>query len=165
LGVLDAVLPEGTNTDRLARLIARGAPPDPILRLAALLEGDAEALAERLRFSIAERERLLAIRVPNVPPETANEADWRRFLADTPKEVTIGRLWLAGYRPLSRKLVEAMQVPVFPLHGRDLRKAGMAPGPQMGAMLRDLRNWWLEGGCIADAAACRAELHRRLAQQ
>jgi poly(A) polymerase len=165
LGVLDAVLPEGTEVDRLARLIARGAPADPILRLAALLDGDAEALAERLRFSVAERERLLALRVPNVPPENANEAEWRRFLADTPKEVTIGRLWLAGYRPLSRQLVEAMQVPVFPLHGRDLRKTGMAPGPQMGAMLRDLRNWWLEGGCIADAAACRAELRRRLAEQ
>jgi poly(A) polymerase len=165
LGVLDAVLLEGTDLDRLARLIERGAPADPILRLAALLRGDAEGLAYRLRLSIAERDRLLALRVPNIPPENADAADWRRFLADTSKEVAIGRLWLAGYAPQSRQLVESMEVPVFPLHGRDLRKAGMSPGPQMGALLRDLRNWWLQGGCVADASACRSELRRGLAER
>ena len=163
LGVLDAVLPEGTNTERLARVVARGAPADPILRLAALFDGDVEALAERLRLSIAERERLLGLRVPTVPPEDATEVDWRRFLADTPKDVLTGRLWLAGYGPRSRQLVETVEVPVFPLHGRDLRAAGMSSGPALGAMLRALRNWWLEGGCVADAAECRAELKRRLA--
>ena len=38
-GVLCAVLPEGTNPERLARLVAAGAPADPLLRLAALLTG------------------------------------------------------------------------------------------------------------------------------
>jgi poly(A) polymerase/tRNA nucleotidyltransferase (CCA-adding enzyme) len=165
LGVLDRVLPEGTNIDPLARLVARGAPPDPILRLAALLAGGTEALAERLRFSIAERERLFALRVPLTPPADADDATLRRFLADTPKDILIDRLWLTGGDASLRARLANMAVPVFPLHGRDLRTAGLPTGPQLGALLRDLRGWWLEGGCVADAAACRAELKRRLAAQ
>ena len=165
LGVLDAVLPEGTDVDRFARLIARNAPADAILRLAALLAGDAEALAERLRFSIAERARLLALRVPVAPPAGADDATLRRFLADTPKEILIDRLWLAGSDASLRARLAAMEAPIFPLHGRDLRAAGLPPGPAVGALLRDLRNWWLEGGCVADVATCRAEMKRRLAAQ
>ncbi len=41
LGVLAAVLPEGAGQARLARLIEANAPVDPLLRLAALLTGDA----------------------------------------------------------------------------------------------------------------------------
>ncbi|HET9019281.1 MAG TPA: CCA tRNA nucleotidyltransferase, partial [Acetobacteraceae bacterium] len=37
LGVLEAVLPEGAAPARLAALVAAGAPPDPLQRLAALL--------------------------------------------------------------------------------------------------------------------------------
>jgi poly(A) polymerase len=163
LGVLDAVLPEGTAPDRLARLVASGAPADPVLRLAALLDGDALALAERLRLSIAERERLVALRTPGVPPPDADDAALRRWLADTPKEILIDRVWLAGGDAGVRARLAALEVPEFPLHGRDLRHAGVPAGPALGAMLRELRAWWLAGGCTADAAACRAELERRLA--
>ena len=44
--MLAAVLPEGAAPERLARLVAAGAPADPVLRLAALLAGDAAALAD-----------------------------------------------------------------------------------------------------------------------
>ena len=40
-GVLSAVMPEGFALDRLDRVIEAGAPVDPLLRLAALLGGDA----------------------------------------------------------------------------------------------------------------------------
>jgi poly(A) polymerase len=43
---------------------------------------------------------------------------------------------------------------VFPLQGRDLVAAGMAPGAAMGEMLAAVRAWWWDGGCIADRAAC-----------
>jgi poly(A) polymerase len=32
----------------------------------------------------------------------------------------------------------------------------------VGALLRDIRAWWLAGGCVADGATCRAELARRI---
>lgn len=150
-GVLAAVLPEAGAPARLT-----GLPPDPLLRLAALLTGDAAGLTVRLKLSTVERETLLALREPLGPAETA--ADCRRLLADTPNAIAAGRAWLAGQLELAARLV-AMPRPVFPLRGRDL--AGLAEGPAMGALLRDLRQWWLDGGCVADAAACRAELRRR----
>jgi hypothetical protein len=53
-----------------------------------------------------------------------------------------------------------MQRPVFPLEGRDVVALGVPAGPTVGALLRDVRTWWLAGGCIADRAACLAELAR-----
>ncbi len=150
-GVLAAVLPEGVDLARLGTL-----PPEPLLRLAALLTGDAAALAVRLKLSTQERETLIALREPLGP--VASEADCRRLLADVANPIAAGRARLAGQPDLVARL-EALPRPVFPLRGRDL--AGLAEGPAMGALLRDLRAWWMEGGCVAGAAECRAELRRR----
>ena len=163
LHVLRAVMPEATSPNRLVRLVAAGAPPDALLRLASLLDGDPAALALRLRLSGAERDRLVALTTAPVPPPNADDATLRRLLADVPACILIGRLWLTGGDATLRERVSALPAPVFPLHGRDLSAAGVPAGPAMGALLRDLRNWWLEGGCLADAAACRAELRHRLA--
>jgi poly(A) polymerase/tRNA nucleotidyltransferase (CCA-adding enzyme) len=163
LGVLPAVLPEGAAPERLARLAATGAPAEPLLRLAALLTGDAAGVAERLKFSVAERERLIGLNAAPVPPAGADDATLRRLLADWPKDLLRGRLWLAGGDAATDARLEAMAVPVFALHGRDLRAAGVPPGPELGEKLRSLRQWWLDGGCVADAASLQAELARRSA--
>jgi poly(A) polymerase/tRNA nucleotidyltransferase (CCA-adding enzyme) len=162
-GVLAAVLPEGAAPERLARLVESGAPADPVLRLAALLNGDAAALAERLRLASAERDRLLALRVGGVPPDDADDDALRRALADTPGDILVGRAWLAGRGAALRARLAALPRPVFPLRGRDLRAAGVPPGPDLGALLGQIRDWWMDGGCRADAVSCRAELARLLA--
>ena len=165
LGVLAAVLPEGADPGALQRLVARGAPADPLLRLATLLTGDALALAERLRLSNADRDRLLALRSAPLAQPSDDDAALRRLLADTPKDILIDRTWFGGgvapdWDRLRDRLA-AMSRPVFPLVGRDVVACGVAPGPRVGTLLRDLRRWWLDGGCTADRAACRAELARR----
>jgi poly(A) polymerase/tRNA nucleotidyltransferase (CCA-adding enzyme) len=162
-GVLAAVLPEGAAPERLARLVDSGAPPDPVLRLAALLDGDAAALSERLRLAGAERDRLLALRVGGAPPDDADDDALRRALADTPGDILVGRAWLDGRGAALRARLAAIPRPVFPLRGRDLRAAGVPPGPDLGELLRQIRDWWMDGGCRADAASCRAELARLLA--
>jgi poly(A) polymerase/tRNA nucleotidyltransferase (CCA-adding enzyme) len=166
LGVLPAVLPEGTDPDRLTRLVEAGAPADPLLRLAALLTGDSEALADRLKLSSAERERLAALRASSVPEPAAGDDDLRRLLADTPADILIGRAWLAGGNgpdwAAVRARLAALPTPVFPLEGRDVLALGEPPGPRVGGLLREIRAWWLAGGCVADGAACRAELARRI---
>ena len=51
-----------------------------------------------------------------------------------------------------RARIAAMEVPVFPILGRDLQALGMPPGPAMGEALRHLRATWLDSGCTAQAA-------------
>lgn len=171
LGVLARALPEGAAPARLAALAAAGAPADPLLRLAALLDGDPAALAGRLRLSGEERARLLALRRGPVPAPGMDDADLRRLLADEPAETLIGRAWLAGGADIPRgpgwadlrARLAALPRPVFPLAGRDALALGAQPGPAVGRALAAVRAWWLAGGCAADRAACLAELARRLA--
>ncbi len=165
LGVLRAVLPEGAEPSGLDRLVAAGAPAEPILRLAALLTGDAAAVAARLRLSTADRDRLAALRSAPVPQPTDDDAALRRLLADAEPGLLIDRAWLAGggapeWAILRQRL--AAQTPlVFPLEGRDVLALGEPEGPRVGALLRAVRQWWLDGGCVAGRDACLAELARQ----
>jgi poly(A) polymerase len=167
LGVLAVVIPEGADPDALARLVTAGAPADALLRLAALLTGDASAFAGRLRLSVAEHARLAVLRIPPVPQPDGNDTALRRLLADHDRQTLIGRTWLVGGSapgwPELRARLAALPRPVFPLEGRDVLALGLPEGPRVGALLRELRTWWLKGGCVADADACRAELARRIA--
>ena len=168
LGVLAAVLPEGTDPARLSRLVEARAPADPLLRLAALLTGDALDLAARLKLSTAERDRLVALRGGTAPSPDADDAALRRVLADEDPALLVDRSWLAGgaapdWAALRARLA-ALPRPVFPLEGRDILALGEPEGPRVGALLREVRGWWLDGGCSADRDACRAELAQRLAR-
>ena len=154
-GVLPAIAPEGMAVLDLAAL-----PPDPVLRTAALLTGDRAAFATRLKLSLAEAARLLALQGP---PPYGDEADLRRQLADTDAATLIGRSLLARQPEAVRERIRAIPRPVFPLEGRDALALGLKPGPAIGALLRQVRAWWLEGGCLANPDACRAELARRAA--
>lgn len=173
LGVLTAALGSETAPARLAHLVAAGAPADPLLRLAALAEGDLAALAARLRLSTAERARLVALRAGPAPAPEAVDGDLRRMLAELDPRldiaVLIGRVWLADdgdprWAALRARLA-AVPRPVFPLAGRDAVRLGVPPGPRVGVLLAAVRDWWLAGGCTADAAACRARLEVEVAAE
>ena len=162
-GVLPLVLP-GAEVARLEAVMAAGVPADALLRVAALWRGDVEAFAARWRLSSAEAVRLAALAVPNVLRPEDDDAALRRALAEDSAPVLVERSWLAGgagpeWDALRERLL-AMARPVFPLQGRDLAALGLAAGPEMGAVLREVRGWWLEGGCVADAAACLERVKR-----
>ncbi len=161
LGVLDALLPQGGDPERLARLLALDAPADPLLRLAALASGDAATVAERLRLSNADAVRLGTLMHGARPHPALDDDALRRLLADGDAASLCDRSWLAAagsndpaaWLPLRRRL-HALDRPVFPLSGRDAVAAGLPPGPAVGAVLREVEAWWRDGGCRADRAAC-----------
>jgi poly(A) polymerase len=156
-GVLGLVMP-GASVARLAALLAAGAPADPLLRVAALNGEEVGRFARRMKVSGGEYERLAALVQPNRLTPQADAADIRRALADEAADVLALRTWLQGGADEGwdglRCRIEAAESPVFPLQGRDLVAAGMAPGAAMGEMLAAVRAWWWDGGCIADRAAC-----------
>jgi poly(A) polymerase/tRNA nucleotidyltransferase (CCA-adding enzyme) len=168
-GVLPAILPEAGEGAALSRLLANpDAPVEPLLRLAGLLVPgtDTEALARRLRFSSAEAERLRHLAAPALRPAAELEgAALRRWLAATPAGLPPDLAWIAeasdgADRAALRDRIAATPRPVFPLQGRDALAAGIPAGPGVGQALARVRQWWLEGGCEADAEACREMLKR-----
>jgi poly(A) polymerase/tRNA nucleotidyltransferase (CCA-adding enzyme) len=152
LGIWAAVVPEASAVSRLV-----GLPADPILRLAAMLTGDPLALATRLKFSNEDRDRL--VRLMAAPRVAGSDSALRRLLADHEPADLIDRTWLDGDADARRRLSD-MARPVFPLEGRHVVALGVPSGPVVGTLLRDVRQWWLDGGCTADRAACLAELAR-----
>ncbi len=164
-GVLPLVLPEATSLAALERMQARGAPADPLLRVAALVGGAFPPLARRLKLADAERTRLAAIAASPDLPADADAAALRRALAERPAAVLADRSWLTADdadRTALRERLASMERPEFPLKGRDALALGAAAGPAVGAALAAVRRWWIERDCLPDDAACRAELARRL---
>ena len=66
----------------------------------------------------------------------------------------------AAYDPAS----DAWRPIAFPLRGRDAMALGIPPGPRMGALLREVEQWWEDGGYRADHAACLERLRALIAE-
>ena len=143
--------------------LAYGLPVDPMRRLMGLLPWEEQVMldtAETLKLSNAERDRLLAY--ARVTGYYETPADVRRDQYLYGRQAMVD--WVADFA--QKDVWDALQatpdVPVFPLRGEDLLKAGMSPGPDMGKWLKTIENWWIEGDFRADKAALLEELERRL---
>ena len=167
--VLAVILPEAQGLDRLQQMIAIEPEADPLRRLAALIEIDAAgaiAVAERLRFSNAWRDRLRGLAPPWAVDPRANGRAQRRALY----RLGAGRysdiaLLLAAEGAVSReRLTELLALarnwisPVFPLTGHDVTGLGVRPGEKVGKLLDAVHDWWEEGDYSTDRAACLARL-------
>ncbi len=152
-GVLNAIVPEGTDLDRFGALLRTGAPPDAILRAAALLSGAAADFAARLNLSNVEAARLQALAQGAVPAPVDSDAVLRRLLADEPAETLIDRTYIHGGAgdgwDALRARLGSLPRPIFPLEGRHALALGYAAGPSIGMALRDTRAAWVAGGCVA----------------
>jgi poly(A) polymerase len=191
--VLAAFLPEARRLGRLAALISLEPAPEPLRRLSALLEGSASAaaVAERLRFSNEQRERLVAILAPRWPVDLAgDERSQRRALyrlggevyrdlvllraAESSEEVCqvysappgeVRARGLAARAPELLAFADRWRPPVFPLKGRDVAALGVPAGPEIGRLLAEVERWWEEGDFRADRKAALAELKQRVAKR
>lgn len=167
-GVRAMVLPEGIAPEGLDRLVAAGAPADPLLRLAAMLRDpvDIDAFGRRLRLSGEETQSLAALRGGPAPSPDMDDAALRRLLAENDPDILAARSWRAQPgRPdpawdSLRTRIAALPVPHFPLRAADL---GLPEGPRIGRALAAMRAVWLEGGCVADRETLAAEARRRIA--
>ena len=171
--ILETLLPMLRGFDRLERLVLVEPAPDWLRRLAALIDGvgDAALLADRLRLSRADADRLATIAGPydvrDLPADAQGRLD--RLYA-VGHDGARDRILLAAADGLdrggiARETVSALGVidrPAFPLAGRDVLKLGVPPGPRVGTLLDAVERWWAEGGYVADGDACRAALARRV---
>ncbi len=158
-GVLAAVLPGVTALERFEKLVGieveQLVETDAELRLAALLPpGTAKAMAERLRLSNAQRDRLVAAdtTVPRIVSwMSAREA--RRVVYGIGLRAFTDRVklgWAAGKASAAPQwrsllgLAETWSPPPLPVTGADVAAAGVPKGPLVGEVLREVEAWWID---------------------
>jgi len=148
---------------------ASGTEPDAVRRLGALdvmVREDAERLAQRLRLSNAEAERLSSLEPWwRIAPQ-ADEQAARALLYRLGPQAFVDRVLLAWARSDAgaasvawhelASLPRRWTVPAFPLKAADFIARGVAAGPRLGAALRAAEAAWIGAGFPADAAALKA---------
>jgi poly(A) polymerase len=166
-GLLGLLIAGAADPRRLNRLIAveaaRAAPPDSLLRLAALgltIAEDAERLRDRLRLSNAEYERLAGaagvlerLHGLGAPPSLG---ELRALLFERKRAAARDGLTLAhidsGAAPNDPAFASAFRFvsdtpePSLPFTGADIVKRGVAQGHGVGATLKSLQALWIRAG-------------------
>jgi len=179
-GVLSRILPESEKwgIDSIHALVRAeqdlGWTPDGLLRLAAIVPPDAErmqGLADRLKLSSADRQRLVKWATATTPKPDATEGQLGKEIFRGDRQAIVDRLRLAlagarakavedngalvqagGYSQLLGH-AEQWKAPAFPLKGADLLIAGAQAGPAVGKLFRTLRDEWVDAGFAMDRSA------------
>jgi len=167
-GVLGEVMPAPIDLARFEAMVTiedeQLFENDPLLRLAAMLPDDqvgAQAFAERLRLSRAERERLAAALSPMpVLKSWMSPKEIRRAVYHLGPKVFRDRAKLAWARAADgaatmqwRGLIalgEGWSAPALPLTGDDVIAAGAPNGPMVGQVLREVEDWWIDHDFLDD---------------
>ena len=168
LGIVQHYLPWGTSLDRLravAELEQRhGLGLDPVRRLAALtMTGCGREVAERLRLSRAEGDRVIALDAARDPFGAASVRDVHRQIYAWGNDGARDRLLLdwadridgaSGAMALAE--IERWPRPRFPLKGADVVKLGVPEGPRVGEILGKVERWWIGQDFGPSRAVCLA---------
>ena len=164
-----ARLPLSADTAGLRRLCALeralGLAADAALRLAALSTGDPGELAQSLRLSNALRERLVeAAGSLDVAEVLDDPRALRRSLYALGPAAWRDRLLLHAASADAHRVraaldaAEAWPPPPFPLTGADIKAEGVAQGPNVGRVRREVEAWWIAHDFPDDLAALQTEL-------
>ena len=170
-GVLGEIVPGANDTQALRGLreIEAEREADPLRRLASLLSDAASAqpLAELLRLSNAEGERLAALLSP--PDTISAELEARALRRENythGAERMVDWLTLAwagnmdgaeSYRRMI-KAANSWSPATLPIKGADALDLGLTAGPDIGDLLKEVERWWIN----EDFAPTRAECLEKL---
>ena len=166
--VLETVLPEASNSEGLGLMVeleqSEDMAPNYMCRLMAMSARDElgmTRLSKRLKMSRSERERLMgwsgsmaalstdmdepSIRKAVYEDGKASISDRAVVRAAGSSDPVLKSRWMniAEY-------ARNWDVPHFPVRGRDLRRAGISEGPQMGKTLKALEALWVRSDFQAD---------------
>jgi poly(A) polymerase len=160
-GVLGVVLPEVGDREIAAfqRLVeaerVADIAPSSIRRLAALLPPEprtAEQVAARLRLSASQKKRLAAATDRGLPSGNPYALAYRLG-----RDGAVDRLLLAGEDPSP---ILSWPIPELPLKGGEIVARGIAAGPAVARILREVERRW-----IAEGFPNRLRVERLLAEE
>lgn len=171
-GVLAGYLPEAGDPGTVGALAAIEAvlgDRSAIRRLGVLLRADADALAvaQRLKLSNADRDRLATLHDKLGAFEPAESGlEFRRALYRSSAQ-SYGDLLLAN---AARRRYSASRIsddfaraqaytrPQLPVSGSDVRALGIATGPRVGELLGEVEAWWIAADFPDDREAALGKL-------
>ena len=173
-GVLAHLLPEAQGTGRLANLVAIENihdDIDPLRRLAVLLAGieSAKAVASRWRLGGADGVRLAALaKMPEALRTGLDPRAQRRLI------YRLGPAWAQDMVLLTwvlqdeaedetiwqemRETAKEWKAPTFPIDGADVQALDIEEGPEVGRLLREVEDWWIDRDFAPDRAAALEKL-------
>jgi len=167
-GILADVLPEQTDIERFERVVEIESSQlffaDGLRRFGALMQLDEPgmaALAARWKMSHADTERLCAMtdQVTKIVCYLSIR-EVRRLLykldVDVFKDLVVLR-WAADpkasngvqWRALLA-MADSWERPTFPLSGREVMAAGVPEGPEVGRVMDEVEEWWIDSDFLED---------------
>ncbi|WP_068875036.1 MULTISPECIES: CCA tRNA nucleotidyltransferase [unclassified Phenylobacterium] len=167
-GVLEVVLKLPADLDRFEALCGIEGDQlfenDPVLRLAALLPNDqmaAARLAERLRLSNPDRDRIVAALSPMpvlkswMSPREIRREVYRGGQGTFRDRAKLA--WAAAARTATTMqwrgliaLADGWSPPTLPLTGDEVMNAGVPKGPLVGQVIREVEDWWVDNDFLDD---------------
>jgi len=185
--VLEQVLPEAGEVGRLRTLTwlttqaikMDSVTVDPLRNLASILpqEGGglpAQSIAHRWRLSNHDSVRLADMLEPLGLTPDATDNEIRRMLYQCGPDTFRDRTLLAWAEDVAiearlprertdawihlMEMADQWQKPEFPLTGDDVIALGVKPGPEVGKLLRSVKQWWMEQGFPNDRERCLGRL-------
>lgn len=162
--IISHLLPTFVGTETLSTLAAieakSGRNPDPILRLATLLEHpkktdtSTDFLGNRWKLSRRDSDYLRLLLTTSCPTADATLLDWQRFIrAHGNERAQQLILFFQACVPNTQQdwdsinqLAREWTAPSFPISGRDLLDKGFAAGKELGETLARLETDWEKSG-------------------
>lgn len=167
-GILSQVLPEAAHTERFEQVVRIETDQlftsDPIMRLGALVDLDeagVRAMAARLRLSNKERDRIIRMQTDDTKIVCyLSMREVRRALYWMDVELFKDRVMLgwAEDKKLANSvqwrallaMADSWERPKFLLTGQMVRSAGVPDGPEVGRVMREVEEWWVDSDFIDD---------------
>jgi poly(A) polymerase len=173
-GVLQRILPEAHEITALKHLVPLEREPDWLRRLAVLLPEDAaDAVADRLKLSNADRDRLRALATASAIHDRIDPQTLRRALYHDGAALVTDRALLAWARSPAdagpwRALLEeaaAWTPKSLPVSGADVLGFGVKAGPAVGRLLAAVEDWWIGAGFAPGRDETLAQLRHLIGQE
>jgi poly(A) polymerase len=154
-GVAQALYGTVPDTGRLQRLIDLGADA-ALIRFSGAMSDNATSLIRAMKMSNAESGRLRQMADSDLATALtenwSTRAELEKLVYRQGKQAIVDRLFLMFAEPdeppegWGGAIAHALsfEVPVFPVTGADLKKAGLVSGPELGETLRQLETAWID---------------------
>ncbi len=155
-GILQVLIPSADSVERLASLVVlenQIGARDPLRRFFSIIGSNAETISEIAkdwRFSNADRTRLLQMarnndmRLDGHEPSDIKKNIYRMGIAAFTDAALNSSVRFGDDNLDHIQFATAWVAPVFQVSGADVLALDIEPGKQVGMLLRQLEDWWID---------------------